>query len=398
MRNMGYNSRNVICFILVLWTLGAHSATLPPDPDNAALLYYQAFLLRPEADDDAYWAIDEVLSGGEPNETLREYLNLPDCRRTIEFAEAAAQLPECNWGIRFSQGIEAPLPQLVNLRPLSFLIYADARVLSADANYRAALGRCLTMRRIAGHVGDDTMINYVMSLAFDGLAHRCTQDILGSMPPDIDTLTWLRGQLVVVRDVIPSLVRAMEMDLELVLKAMLTNPDDLVWMREQLAENTVDENTRDQILGLSDEELIALFREPYEDFLNSVFHVMDSDMTYEEKSLEIQSLTNILHDKYPEYFILWNYMGTARMVEKYNLKVLNAAQFNALKAAIEIYLIKAETGQLPETLPDGLPKDPYSGQDFGYEITEEGFAFHSQGEDFQGRGRRLLEFKVQQSN
>ena len=392
MRNINYSSKKAICSICVimaLWPLGAHAATLPPDPDNAALLYYQAFLLRPETDYDTWWSIDEVLRGADPNEKLREYLNLPDCRRTIDFAEAAAQLPHCDWGIRYSQGIEAHLPLLAHFRNLSFLIYADAGVLAADGDYWAALGRCLTIRQIAVHVGDDLLINYLISLQLDGLAHRCTRDVLGSMPPDSDILTWLRGRLVVVRDVFPSFIRALEMNLELSLQSLRTNPEDLVWLREQLAENADDENTRDEILSLTNEETIALFRDSYVDFNNSVFHVIDSEMTYEQKSLEIQRLGNIMHEKCAVY-------NTEQIDEHYNLKVRNTAQFNALKAAIEIYLIRAKTGQLPEALPAGLPKDPYSGQDFGYEITEEGFTFHSQGEDFEGRGGQLLEFKVQQ--
>jgi len=395
MRNINYSSKKAICsicVILVLWTLGVNAATLPPDPDNAALLYYQAFLLRPEPDDGTWWSINEVLRGADPNDTLREYLNLPDCRKTIEFAEAAAQLPSCDWGIRYSQGIGAHLPLLVHFRNLSFLIYADAGVLAADGDYRAALGRCLTIRQIAVHVGDDLLINYLISLQLDGLAHRCTRDVLGSMPTDVDILVWLRGQLIVVRDVFPSFIRALEMDLELSIQSLRTDPDIIIRLREQLVENADDENTRDEILGLTDEELIVLFREFYEDFFNTVFHVMDSEMAYEEKSLEIQRLSKIMEDEYAGY----SYVGTGRIAEHYNLKVRNDAQFNALKAAIEIYLIKAETGQLPETLPDGLPKDPYSGQDFDYEITEDGFTFHSQGEDFQGRGAQLLEFKVKQ--
>jgi len=395
MKSINYNSKKTaysICIILVLWTLGVHGATLPPDPDNAALLYYQAFLLRPETDYDTWWSIDEVLRGADPNETLREYLNLPDCRRTIEFTESAAKLQKCNWGIRYSQGIEAHLPLLVHFRNLSFLIYADAGVLAADGDYRAALGHCLTIRQIAVHIGDDLLINYLILLSLDGLAHRCTRDVLGSMPPDADILTWLRGRLVVVRDVFPSFIRALEMDFELSLQSLRTDPDSLIRLRLRLVENADDENTRDEILGLTDEELIGLFREFYEDFFNTVFHVMDSEMTYEQKSLEIQRLSKVMEDKYAGNY----YVGTGRIAEQYNLKVRNEAQFNALKAAIEIYLINAKTGQLPETLPDGLPKDPYSGQDFGYEITGEGFTFHSQGEDFEGRGGRLLEFKVQQ--
>jgi hypothetical protein len=380
MRNINFSAKKAICSICVimaLWTLGVRAATLPPDPDNAALLYYQAFLLRPEPDANTSASIDEVISGGEPDEKLREYLNLPDCRETIEFADAAAQLPRCDWGIQYSLGIEAHLPLLVHFRRLSFLIYADAVVLATDEEYRAALSRCMTIRQIAGHVGDDILINYLISLQLDGLAHRCTRDILGSMPPDADVLTWLRGRLVVVRDVFPSFVRALEMDFELSIQSLRTNSDSLMRLREHLAKNADDENTRNEILGFTDEELIALIQELYEDFFNTVFHVMDSKMTYEQKFLEIQSLSKIMEDKYAGY----SYVGTGRIAEHYNLKVRNEAQFNALKAAIEIYLVAANTGQLPQTLPDYLPKDPFSGQDFEYEITEKGFLLRCRAKD-----------------
>ncbi len=410
MRNINYGAKKTIYsiyVILLLWILGVHGATLPPDPDNAALLYYQAFLLRPEPDADTSASIDEVIRGGEPDEKLREYLNLWECRETIEFAEAAAQLSQCDWGIRYSQGIKTPLPQLEHFRHLSFLIYAKARVLAADGDYRAALGHCLTIRRIAGHVGDDTLLYYLASLAIDGLAHRCTQDVLSSMPLDVDILVWLRDQLNVVRDVIPSLslVKVLKIDDELGLRSLRSNPDTLIRLREHLADNADDENTRDKTLVLSDEELIVLLRKPYVDFFKSLSHVMDSEMTFEEKSLEIQRLSKIIDDKYAAY----HYVGTGRVVEHYNLKVRNMAQFNALKAAIEIYLIKAKTGQLPETLPDGLPKDPFSDEDFLYKITEKGFVLRCRAKDlFASRASRPrksetdfiheFEFKVRTQN
>jgi hypothetical protein len=404
MRNINFSAKKAIycvCVILVLWTLGVHAATLPPDPDNAALLYYQAFLLRPEPDYDAWWSINEALRGADPNDTLREYLNLRECHKTIEFTEAAAQLPHCDWGIRYSQGIGADLSLFVNVRPLSFLISVDARVLATDGDYQAAFNRCLTIRRIAGHVGDDSMLNYLVSLAMDGVAHTCTQYVLGSMPPNDEILTWLRGRLVVVRDVIPSLARALEMDFELGLQSIRSDPVVLESLREYLIKKTDVENTRDEMLALSDEEIIDIVREPYSDFLDSVFHVTDNEMKYKEKILEIQNLKEKFIDEYitdttPSALVILYLAGSSRVDEIYNIKVINTTQFNALKTAIEIYLIKAETGQLPDTLPEGMPKDPYSGQDFGYEITEEGFAFYSQGEDFEGRGRRLLEFKVKQ--
>ena len=400
MRIFNFHSKKAICSILVimaLWTFGAHAATLPPDPDNAALLYYQAFLLRPEPDEDTYWSIDEVVRGGEPDEKLREYLNLRDCRKTIELAEAAAQLLQCNWGIRFSHGLGVTLPQLKHFRPLGFLLYADARVLAMDGDYRAALDRCLTIRRIGGHIGDDTTTNYVVSVGIDRSSLRYIQNVLGSMPPDIDILVWLRSQLATVQGAVLSPAKALAMDLELILQSWRNDPNDLLWLREQLAEDD-EGNDPEYFWNLTDEELLALIAEPYADFLSYALGVIDSEMPYEEKYTELQRLTEELQEEFssiPGTKLL--VIGYApEVIEIYSLQVRHAAQLKALKAAIEIYLIKAKTGQLPETLPDGLPKDPYNGQDFGYEITEEGFTFHSQGEDFEGRGGQLLEFKVQQ--
>ena len=387
MRNMNYDSKKAICSIcvvMVVWTFGVPAATLPPDPDNAALLYYQSFLLRPEPDADTSKSIDEVIRGGEPDEKLREYLNLRDCRKTIEFAEAAAQLPRCNWGIRYSQGIGTPLPQLVQFRPLSFLIYSDARVLATDGDYRAALNRCITIRRIGGPIGDDTMVNYTVSVGTDRSALRYIQNILGSMPPDIDILVWLRGQLAAVLGAVLSPARVLEMDLELILQSMRTDTDtdDLVWLREQLAENDEEKNA-EYVWSLTDEELLGLIVEPYAGFLDYALGVIDSEMPYEEKYTELQKLIDELKEEFGSAPGT-NQLAIAfapQVIEIYSLQVRLTAQFNALKAAIEIYISTANTGQLPETLPDYLPKDPFSGQDFEYEITERGFVLRCRAKD-----------------
>ncbi|MHC4557571.1 MAG: hypothetical protein ACYS80_09740 [Planctomycetota bacterium] len=56
-----------ICATLALWAARAYPAPLPPDPDNAALLYYQAFLRQPEPNVAIGEFIDNVLRGAEPN-------------------------------------------------------------------------------------------------------------------------------------------------------------------------------------------------------------------------------------------------------------------------------------------------------------------------------------------
>jgi hypothetical protein len=79
---------------------------------------------------------------------------------------------------------------------------------------------------------------------------------------------------------------------------------------------------------------------------------------------------------------------------QYRVYVEHQAYINGIKAAVETYLVLAKTGRLPKTLPEGLPKDPSTGRDFIYEITDEGFALRCQNEKFLSRPNRRLEFKV----
>ena len=57
------------------------------------------------------------------------------------------------------------------------------------------------------------------------------------------------------------------------------------------------------------------------------------------------------------------------------------SHFNALLAGIEVYLVLARTGKLPDVLPEDLPKDPFSSKDFDYRLTEGGFVIRCRGKD-----------------
>ncbi len=497
MSNNSLSNKITICCAIFLWTLGAQASTLPPDPNNAALLYYQAFLLRPEPDAAAkelvygtrLETIDKLLRGGkldpdpeveipeieksireleekirnrrsdpneetsdfeqalykhnlfieerelqflkksreryekmcgiDPDKKIREYLR--KCDKAIGVAQAASEISECDWGIRYSQGFSHLLPQLIEIRDFLLILRADALLLAADEDYRAAFRRCLMMRRFARHVGDDANLLYSISITVDRNALSCIQHLLGYMKPDIETLTWLKNQLSIKSGASMSPARSLKLDVELAVQslrmsavilentrqAMLKKEQIKALVRERLAQNT---GSAKEVQILTDEELISLARKPYDDFLNSALQVMDSGMPYEKKYAEIERLTDELEKEFggdtaakimilahPEKILtLEIVMACADQVLKlYNVHVRHATQLNALKAAVEIYLVRAKTRKLPEELPDYLPKDPYTGRDFGYEITDEGFALRCQGEDFQKeRMRQMLEFKV----
>ncbi len=374
MANIKSRYRIVPCFIILfilLLTPGVYSASLPPDPDNAALLYYQALLHMPEYD---VLLLDPVLRGEDPNSAVRDYLE--DSRDAIELAITAAQMPHCNWGILYSNRFPNMTPVICKLRQLAFILVIDARTLAFDGDYQTAFERCLTIRKLAQHIGDDQIITYLASLAIDGKAQDCIRDLLGSLQPDADILEWLGGRLASFGDGSQSLTRALEMDLELIVQSMLNNQDTLTWIRQQLVDNAEDQNAKDEILNLTDDELIAMARGPYDEFLNSIFKTIDGVMPYTDKYQEIQKLTDDLIDEYGDdpavnYII---FCTRARAIPGcFNIQIRHTAGFNAVKAAIEIYLDYVETGQLPDVLPDNLSKDPFSGEDFEYEITDQGF-------------------------
>ena len=369
-------------------TLEVHSTVLPSDPDNAALLYYQAFLLCPELDTATTELRDKVLRGAEPDEKIRKYLKR--CRKTIKLAEAAAQITQCNWGILYSQGFGF---NSVPLRHLTFLLGVDARILAADGDYRAAVGRCLTIRQLAGHVGDYTLFRYGVSVGFDKIALGSIQHILGVMPSDFNNLTRLQGQLAVVQGASRSPARVLERDFEFALQNI--DPEILARVRDHIVKNTEDTNAKKEIRSLTDEELLVRARESYSTFLNSVLRAIGSDMPYEKTYAELQRLTDKLGEQASSNPVIILSLCAGQVVKVYELHVRHTAYFNALKAAIEIYLSKAKTGQLPKTLPDYLPKDPYSGEDFEYETTKEGFVLRCRVKDIDEGKIQQYEFKVQ---
>ncbi len=149
--------------IAVVLTLAPRSQALPADPNNAALLYYQGFLILADLDKDAKELIAKVARGdAPPDDKVREHI--AKCHEAIEFAEAAIDLPTCDWGLRFSEGYEASIIHLTSARSLIMILVADARVRASDGDHRGAFERCLMTIRFARHIGDDTVISFLVSL------------------------------------------------------------------------------------------------------------------------------------------------------------------------------------------------------------------------------------------
>src|SRR4030042_1238459 len=86
----------IVCAVSLIGLGAASAKTIT---DNAALLYYQAFLQCPEPDVETRLAINSVAHGSEPHQLVRTHVNRQDCREAISLALEATQTPTCNWGI-----------------------------------------------------------------------------------------------------------------------------------------------------------------------------------------------------------------------------------------------------------------------------------------------------------
>jgi len=101
--------------------------------------------------------------------------------------------------------------------------------------------------------------------------------------------------------------------------------------------------------------------------LKSALQIIESDKLYKEKYAEIRKLTDplSLEERAASGDLIAFFKFCASSIETYYiLMIQNTAHLSALRAAIEIYLAMAKAGRVPKVLPDGLPKDPYSGKGF----------------------------------
>jgi hypothetical protein len=359
----------------------------PPDPDNAALLYYQGFLTVVELDDEAQDRIKDVAQGKiAPDDKVRE--DISKCKGAIQLAEAASEIPACNWGVQYSQGFEALFPQLARMRFLTYVLVADARVRASDGDYKGALERCLMTGTFAHHIGDDTVISYLVSLAVRTLGYKCMQDILGQATHDEELLGWLKNEFATSSVYTLSPVKPLKIEIEIVTDLM--QMDNIAKLAGILADS--DEEKIAEIIKKANKEILEQNRRVYTERMKSALTVLSTPMEYEKAYSQLKRLSNDFDPQEPTSVAAGVFMpALARIL---SLKTRTETHANALNAAIDIYLRRTKAGQLPNTLPAELSRDLFSGKDFEYEKTKDGFVLRCRGRDLSKDEIHQYEFKV----
>lgn len=381
----------LLCGVLVFLIGRPCNGVLPRDPNNGALLYYQAFMLCPKADSATETCIETVANGGILDPQINSYLKR--CSIAITYAQKAGHASSCDWGIWYSLGLRYSLPHLDSARRLSRVLQADARVLAAEGDIRGAVERCLTIRRLSRDIGIETIHSYAAAMELETRAQNSICQILGSTPVDTGNIVWLKEQLAAVPPVSRSVARSLEMDLELTLQN-LREEKSIQLVRQQIAEAKSDADAKG-IESLSDQELMSQVRTTYMGFLDSAVHIIDANLPYQKAYTELRGLADALQKTggNPVARALGVVLGDA-VVGSYGVQIKNTARLNAFCVAIEIYNEKARTGQLPEKLPAGMPKDPYSGENFTYAVTNDGFMLCTGVRPVDGRELLELQYRV----
>lgn len=385
------NSAKIVCLLLILLGLASPAKAYPPD--NAAVLYYKAFLLMQDPNDQVRQMMYNLRKGKiKPNDQIKACLDAN--KDVIRFVEAAAEIPDCDWGHDISKGLDVLMPELAKLRMTAFMLTANAQILAEEGEHRGALQKCLTMHKMARHVGDSILISYLVSIALNDMADQRIQDLLSNMPQDLETLLWLNKQVAAVSSDFPSIKAAMAREKEISMNEI----------RKEKIENVLEMLAEDIALDKAKVAVVEKVRKGdpkfFDDNRSYYAKVMDEaiaalDLPYAQSHKKLEELTaRIEKDAEKNEAAVMAVLLTPASARVRTLGARGQTMFNATKTAIEIYIVKARTGSLPGKLPAGMPKDLFSGEDFQYEKTKDGFLLRCRGKDIDKDETYKYEFAV----
>ena len=385
------NLIKIVCVSLIL--LVPASSLMAYPPDNAAVLYYRAFLIMKEPGEDVKEMMYDLRQGKiKSNDEIKQCLE--ENRQAIELLETATEIPNCNWGRDDSRGFDLLLPELGKIRLMAFLLTAEAQTLSENGDHKAALNKCLVIHKMARHVGDDLLISVLVGVSLNTLANKRIEDFLSDMPEDLETLTWLKGRIVGISSNVASIKTAMNREREIAILEIRKDKVDAIL--EAMGDEMLNDRTNAEAIEKvrkGDDKFFEASKAYYANVMTKA--IVALDLPYLQSHRILQELNDRVRNEAKENpAAILTAILTPAATRVCTIGTKNMTFFNAIKAAIDVYVVKAKTGRLPEKLPAGLPKDLFSGKDFEYEKTKDGFILRCQGKDLDKDEVYQYEFNV----
>jgi len=386
--NRNNNLIMTICVALIFFV--SAPSVFAQLPDNAALFYYQAFILYEQPDDTMEKMLSDFRDGKiKVNEVIEQYIEKN--HKVIDFIVTAANMPNCDWGYDYSQGFELLMPNLAQLRRVTYLIRVEAKLLAEKGDYQTALERCLTMHKMALHAANRTIVGYLVAIAISGGANKTTQDILKDTPEDPHVLNWFREQLINIENDFPLLRDYIGYEAEMCVATIQRDKAQTI-VGMALDGEYFDPNIAKRVRE-ADEEFFERNRDCYTRHIAGIQAVLNAPMSYSQVYEKLQELEEKLIKEAKEKDAPLAIASAPAFNRIYSLTVRSKTHLNAIKAAIEIYLIKSKTGKLPDSLPAGLPKDLFSGKPFEYKKTADGFILRCQGQELSDKDKKVYEYE-----
>jgi hypothetical protein len=379
--------------IVSLITLTSTQLSLAYPPDNAAILYFRACLLY-QANEEMEQALSDLHKGRtEPNDQIKEHVEKN--RYVINLLLDASEVKNCDWGLDYSEGMAVQLPPLNVLRKLGRLVVADARILAQEGDYEVSLSRCLSVRKMGRHVSEPLLIHYLVGVALGDLANKGIQSVLADMPQDLQTLSWLKSQLVHI-ETRPLLAKAAISE-----DAKFCVVDIRKEKAQEIAKMLSDNQCWDpsvpkelvERIKNGDEEFFERNKDYWQSIYNETMAALD--LPYQQAYAKLKELgEKPAKDANSNPDATFSAVWLPAFSGVYTHGVKFGTFSNAVRAAIDIYIIQAKTGSLPDTLPAGLPKDLFSGKDFEYKKTSDGFVLRCRAKDLRNDKIHEYEFKL----
>ncbi len=360
-------------------------------PDNAAVLYYKAFLIMEEPNAADVNLLRQLRKGEiGVNDRIRHLLE--SNRKAIKEIVTAAQIKNCDWGLNYSEGLSTCMPHLGKFRSCAYLLAADGAFFVEKGDYKTAMERWLALCEMNRHMGDNTLIERLVGTACGGMAFDYIRGVLPKISGDSELLQWLKTRLTDVSGRYPSMGAAVGKEAGVWSNSI--NREGILELvnHSELSKGDIDRVER-VIRQNDNNEFCARVTEYYKGITSRM--QIAYDLPYPQAKQKLDDMCGEVKKtakEKPEAVITEVLLPAINRV--LTIDTRGKTHLNAVLAGIDIYLIRAKTGKLPDELPAGLPKDLFSGKDFIYEKTDAGFTLTGQGKDIDKDIVQKYEFKV----
>jgi hypothetical protein len=369
------------------------SYTIPPDVENAADLYLDAFnnLMEWSKEDKAKLPLvgsarlpartDPI---SEPNQILiREYL--ADNQETLKILHEAATLPHARYPVDLSQGFDTLMPWLSQVRQCARLLELEALMHVEQDDPNQALDSVRSGLALSQSLKSPILIDYLVRIAASAMQLQTLERIMCR-----SRLT--NEQLQRMAKLIHNPQAALSIKYALI-GERCTGLSTFRMPLRAMSGMTGSDNSMPRLvlgpmraLGLLKREAVG-----YLDIMQD--YIQATDLPMPERLATAKGIAQAVEQGKRGGFLTRMFAPALGRV----MELENRAQAHRLVAycALAVEQYRLGTGHLPESLDqlvpqylETVPQDPFDGQPMRYRLLDQGFVVYSIGEDLSDDGGR----------